>query len=95
MVLTARLVMPRSPLAVFLKACRMVSTFRSPPKLEETGLWAALAVGNRVGDMSNPLKEVVMLVGGEVPSPCEEDGEGNGDGDWLRSPRRSRDITPR
>lgn len=81
MVLTARLVTPRSPLAVFLKACRMVSILRSPPKLDEIGLWATLEVGNRVGDISSPLKEVARLVGGEVPSPREEDGERNGDGD--------------
>lgn len=71
--------LPRSPLPVFLKACRIVSTLMSPPKLVDTGLWEEPAVGSP-GDNSGLEKDAAMLVGGEVLNACEEVGDRRGDG---------------
>lgn len=80
----------RSPLPVLLSACPIVSILSSPPvldaNLEDEGL---CTVGSGLpgpwplwfGEISNPFKEVDMLVGGDVPKSWDDVGECSGDGD--------------
>ena len=82
----------RSPLPVLLRACRIVSILSSLPKLEpklgERGL-CVVECGlpgsrpPRFGETSSPLKDVEILVGGEVLNPYDDVGERNGDGDLF------------
>src|SRR5699024_6358139 len=82
----------RSPLPVLLKACRIVSILSSLPNLEpklgERGLCVVESglPGSRpprFGETSSPLKDVELLVGGEVLKPYADVGERSGDGDLF------------
>lgn len=72
----------RSPLVVFLKAWLIVSIVNSPALGNirlEVGLPNAFEA--RVGEVSVPLIDAALLVGGEVPRPCEDTGDLRGDGE--------------
>jgi len=60
----------------------MVSMVSSPPAKERC-VEIGLPNGLPLGDISTPLIDADLLVGGDVPNPCDETGDRTGDGDLL------------
>jgi hypothetical protein len=84
----------RSVLPVRRSACDMVSMFSSP-LFPTPRLWwveVGLPRGFRLGDMSSPLIEPDLLVGGDV-SGWDDMGDRIGDGERLR-PLEESDVRP-
>jgi hypothetical protein len=71
----------RSPLSVRLSACLIVSIVNSPLGLGYASV--GLPRGLALGEMSTPLTDADLLVGGEVPRPGDETGDRIGDGERL------------